>query len=247
MKRQATIIFLTVFVLALPCRTNAALLGTVELEYDGPGASGMAKLWAGGLFGANRRTGVYMLDKTGGTGDGEIWDNGLIGTFCIELSETAPYHTKTYDVVLPEEAQKPTTFLGKKIGFEKADYIRELWGRFFDPSWVNSESFTTQQNKDAEAFAVALWEIIYEDLPESPSVWDVVVDGTPGQRGFRCENVDTFTANSMLHALDGTGSKANLRAFVYDGQQDYLAEVPEPTTIFMLGLSSLVLFRGRRK
>ena len=48
----------------------------------------------------------------------------------------------------------------------------------------------------------------------------------------------------------GTGPKANLRASVHDGQQDYpaaVAAVTEPATIFLLGLSSLVLFRGRRK
>lgn len=44
-----------------------------------------------------------------------------------------------------------------------------------------------------------------------------------------------------------TGPKANLRASVHDRQQDYPAAVTKPATIFLLGLSSLVLFRGRRK
>jgi hypothetical protein len=44
-----------------------------------------------------------------------------------------------------------------------------------------------------------------------------------------------------------TGPKANLRASVHDRQQDYPAAVTEPATTFLLGLSSLELFRGRRK
>ena len=148
---------------------------------------------------------------------------------------------------MPEEAQKPTTFLGEKIGSEKAGYLSELWGRYFDEAWVASESFTTQQDNDAEAFAVAVWEIIYEDLPESPLMWDVAVDSTAGPLGFRCGNADISLANDMLHSLDGTGPKTDLRAFVNSCKQDYIVEVPEPATILLLGLSSLALIRGKRK
>jgi hypothetical protein len=149
--------------------------------------------------------------------------------------------TLTYDVVMPEEAPQPTTFLGGPIGPEKAEYLRELWGRFFDPSWTGDGPFTEQQNSDAEAFTAAIWEIVYEELPESPLLWDVTVDGTIGDLGFRCENADTSTANDWLHVLDGTGPKANLRVFSYLGKQDYIVMIPEPATIALLGLGTLVL------
>lgn len=245
--KRTVIMLVAAAILSLPCGAQACLLGTIDIVYDGAGAGGTAELWGGGLEGATRRTGVYMLDKTSGTGDGELWENGLIGAFCIELSEVAPGYTKTYGVVLPEDGQKPTTFLGEKIGFEKAEYVREIWGRFFDPAWVGSGPSTLQQNSDAEAFAAAIWEIIYEDLPASPSMWDVRVDSTSGPLGFRATGLDSDTANSILHSLDGTGPKADLRAFVYCGKQDYITEVPEPATILLLGLSSLALLRGRRK
>ncbi len=245
--RHTVIMLFAAALLGLPFGAQACLLGTIDIVYDGAGAGGTAELWGGGLEGAARRTGVYMLDKTGGTGDGALWENGSIGAFCMELSEVAPSCTKTYSVVLPEDGQKPTTFLGEKIGFEKGEYIREIWGRYFDESWFRNGPFTLQQNSEAEAFAAAVWEIIYEDLPASPSMWDVRVDSTCGPLGFRATGLDSDTANNMLHSLDGTGPKADLRAFVYCGKQDYITEVPELATILLLGLSSLALLRGRRK
>jgi len=40
---------------------------------------------------------------------------------------------------------------------------------------------------------------------------------------------------------------ADLRVFSYDGQQDYIVEVPEPATIALLGLGgALSLLRRKR-
>jgi len=219
---------------------------TVTIEHDGYGAVGMAELWGGGLTGANRHAGVYMLDKTAHTGEGELWDNGYIAAFCIELSQSSPGDPKKYGVVQPEDAHMPTTFLGEHVGQAKADYLSELWGRHFDSAWAEGESFTSEQNAAAEAFAAAVWEIVYENLPASPALYDVTMDGTSGSLGFRAGNLDTVLANSMLHSLDGTGPKAELRAFVNGCNQDFLVQVPEPATILLLGLSSLTLLRGRK-
>ncbi|MHC4752507.1 MAG: PEP-CTERM sorting domain-containing protein, partial [Planctomycetota bacterium] len=98
----------------------------------------------------------------------------------------------------------------------------------------------------AAAFATAVWEIVYEDLPASPLDWDVTVDGTVCDLGFRSEYGEPDTANSWLHALDGTGPKADLRAFSYNGSQDYIVQVPEPATIALLGLGALSLLHRKR-
>ncbi len=245
-KNVVTMLFVAV-ILCLTSGARASLKNTVDIKHDGYGASGMAELWGGGLHGANRHAGVYMLEKTAGTGEGEFWEDGYIGAFCIELTQYSPGYPKTYDVVLPEDAQRPTTFLGEKIGSEKADNLMELWGRYFDSAWAEDDSFTNEQNAAAEAFAAAVWEIVYEDLPASSAQWDVTTDGTPGNLGFRAENLDTVLANKMLHSLDGAGPKADLRAFVNSCKQDFIVEVPEPATIVLLGLSSLALIRGKRK
>lgn len=224
---------------------KATPVGTVDVAHSGYGASDVIKVWGAGYRALIGQGGVYMLDKTGGTGQGNLWPNGLLGTFCIELHEWASNNILTYDVVMPEEVQN--SFLGGPMGADKAEYLRELWGRFFDPDWAGSGPFTSQQNSDAEAFAAAVWEIIHEDLPASPLDWDVTVDGTASRGGFRCQDADTATANDWLHALDGTGLKADLRAFVYDGKQDYISEIPEPATGALLGLGCVVSLLRRKR
>ncbi len=245
MNRRALAIVLASVTLTLPSLTHAFVTGTIDVRHDGYGASDKAQLWGGGLNGENANVGVYLLNKSDGTGEGELWENGLIGTLCLELSEYAPSHTKTYDIVLPENAQKPGTSPGVIIGFEKAEYICEAWGRFFDTAWTEGGPYTEQQNSDTEAFAAVIWEIVYEDLPTTPALWDVTTDGTYGSGGFYATGLDTGKANDMLHALDGTGPKADLRAFVYDGEQDYLAPIPEPATVCLLAIGAVTLLRKR--
>ena len=247
MNTQKMAALLAGILLTLAGGARAELLGTIDVTYSGHGAGGYAQLWGGGLYGSNSFSGVYVLNKSGGTGQAENWDNGLIRTFCIELSETAPHYARTYNIVLPQDAQDPITFLGEKIGAQKAEFLSEAWGRFVDDAWLTSGPFTEQQNNAAEAFAVVLWEIIYEDLPASPLTWDVSTDGTYGPRGFHCTGVDAGLANYMLHSLNGLGPKADLRAFVRSCSQDYLAEVPEPATVGLLALGTLVLLRKRSR
>jgi hypothetical protein len=186
-----------------------------------------------------------MLDKSAGTGLGNIWPNGLIGGFCIELHQWSPDTTLKYDVVALHEVNN--SFMGGTMGLEKADYIAELWGRFYNPAWANGGPYSSEEINKAEAFAAAIWEIIYEDLPTSPLGWDVTVDGSTGSHGFYAQNFDWAVANSWLHALTGCGPKAQLMAVVNDGKQDFIIQVPEPTTIFLLGLGGLAFLRKRKK
>ena len=244
-KAKITAVFCAAVVMVL-CVAERVPANTVEIGRTGYGAKDVIKIWGGGHNGLRVYAGVYMFNQPGGSGEGNLWPDGPLGVFCLEIHEWAPSCPLTYDVVMVEDAQKPTDFLGGPIGSEKAGYLSELWGRFFDPDWVGDGPFTCQQKKYAEAFSAAVWEIVYEDLPASPLMWDVTVDGTAGKLGFRCKNADTATANNWLHALDGTGPKADLRALVYDGKQDYIVEVPEPATVCLLGLGVLSLLWRRR-
>ena len=138
--------------------------------------------------------------------------------------------------------------LNETFGEEKADALSELWGRYYDPAWEGTGSFSYQENNDAAAFGAAVWEIIYEDLPSSSLGWDVTTDGTAGIPGFAASGLDETLANNWLHSLDGTGPKASLAAFTNDGNQNYLVAVPEPTTIALLGLGgALSLIRKRKR
>jgi hypothetical protein len=149
-----------------------------------------------------------------------------------------------YDVVELDKVNN--SFMGGLIGTTKANYIAELWGRFYDPAWADGGPYTNEEKLNAEAFAAAVWEIIYEDLPTSPLDWDVTVDGSSGSHGFQATNVNWTTANSWLHSLTGSGPMADLRAFVNGENQDFIVQVPEPATVCLLGLSSLVFLRKRK-
>ena len=226
------------FLAILPCAANAYTVDTVEIFSTGNGANELISVWGGGIDGSVEGVyaGIYNLYKTSGTGEGKIWPDGNIGAFCAELSESVPEMTSKYSVVSLKDT----------FGTAKAGYISELWGRYYDPSWTGDGPFTWQQDSKAAAFATALWEIIYEDLPGSSLKWDVKVDSTWGGTGFRTDFGGSTIANSYLHSLDGTGPMADLRVFSYSGSQDYIAQVPEPTTILLLGLGGLSLLRRKK-
>ena len=64
-------------VLTLLCVTKASSVGTVELAVSDYGAGGAVKIWGGGHDGLYGYGGVYMIDKTNGTGEGNLWSDGL--------------------------------------------------------------------------------------------------------------------------------------------------------------------------
>jgi len=246
MRRRRTATLLTALAIAgLSLGAQAARANTVDIVHDGYGANGTTIFSGAGYDFAEVGAGVYMLDKTADTGIGNTWPNGLVPGFCIELEETAPTSTYTYQVMMPEDTYNSIT--GATLGTTKANYLRELWAKYYDNSWAAGGAYTAQQHAAAEAFAAAIWEIVYEDLPASPLGWDVSVDGTLGVRGFRAEELDVDTANKWLHNLTGSGPKADLRVFVNQGQQDYLVAVPEPATVLLLGLGGLLSLMGGRR
>jgi hypothetical protein len=246
MRRNKNALLVMAVILAvssLGARTTRA--DTVDVVHGGYGAYSATTFWAAGYAGDDVMAGVYLLNKTNSTGIGDIWHNGVVPGFCMEIEEPHPTTTLTYNVTMPDSVYN--SYLGETLGVTKANYLRELWARYYDPSWAAVGPHTPQQNASAEAFAAAIWEIVYEKLPATPLGWNVTTDGTLGPAGFAATNLDAATANKWLHELTGSGPKADLLAFVNHGGQDYLVAVPEPATIILLGLGGLCSFVARRR
>jgi len=224
--------------------------GTITASYTGTGAADTMTIWGGGLINYNVSAGVYLLNKTADTGDGSLFSNGTIGVFCIDLLQTIKSGSQTYDIILASEGPQPTTFLGTEMGATKAAYLAELWTKYYDSSWSSGGTYTEEQKSLAGAFAAAVWEIVYEDLPTSSSLWDVTIDSTLGSGGFKASGLDYSTANNWLHSLTGTYT-GELLALSNCGSQDFIfaiqdPSIPEPTTVAFMALG-LFFVIGRKR
>jgi hypothetical protein len=250
MKTKITVITAILLAASIPS-WGTTIYGSVTASYTGSGAADTMNIWGGGLTNYSVAGGALLLNKTSGTGDGTKLNNGIVGVFCIDLLETAASSSKKYDVIMPGDGPRPTTFLGSSMGEVKADYLSELWGRYYDSAWSTGGSYSNSQKEAAGAFAAAVWEIVYEDVPSTPAGWDVTVDSTLGGKGFKASGLNSQLANSWLHSLNGTGPMADLRALSYCGSQDFIVSlgtlnVPEPTTVALAAMGLLFIVRKRK-
>lgn len=244
-KYTAKHLVLGALLLIPPTLVCADPIGTVDIYKAGKGANYAIDIYGGGLAGEEVYAGVYMLQKIDGTGAGNLWPNDQLVGFCIEAEEPSLPTIETYTVDTPDHNYNPV--LNEVMGPVKSDYLSELWGRYYDPAWAGVGGHTGSENLYASAFAAAVWEIVYEDVPVSPLLWDVSTDNTPGVAGFSSYQASASIANSWLHSLDGTGPKANLAVFTNQGAQNFLVQVPEPTTLALFGLGGLMSVVRRRR
>ena len=219
-----------IFVMAF-CVTpaTASLLGTVNIQNHNNSYSDQGQLWGGGLNGGTYFTGVYSWTNTGGTGLGTQVPNW---GFCIELTQEA---RNGWQNILPlAEAPLPAyPIYGTPMGVTKANYIRELWGRDFDPTWAIGAN-----RQMAEAFNVAIWEIIYETDP----IWDVTTGAS-----FRAGSIEqAATANLWLSQLNGNTAYFATGLVATDDGQDYIVQIPEPATLSLLAVGAAALLRRRK-
>lgn len=189
-----------------------------------------------------------------GTVTNPVGLQGNYWAFCIELTQhvsgNTNYFGNNYRVRNLEDAPRPTNSVAP-MGSQKADALRELFGRFFFPAFgpaINGPGITQDE---AAAMQVAIWEIVYETASAAGS-------GTPGAAYGQNWGLSTgnavFTgrsqvltlATSFLNALDGTGRKSyDLYAVSSENNQDMI--VPTPGAMALLGVAGVAASRRRRR
>ncbi|MFA6187331.1 MAG: PEP-CTERM sorting domain-containing protein [Phycisphaerae bacterium] len=227
MKKLITVCLLAVAVCLLTSTASATILGTVNIQNHNNNLSDAGGLGGSVLAYGNYYTGVYSWTNAGGTGLGTSVPNW---GFCIELTQGSL--NAQHDVIPLNEAPLPVTAI-TPMGITKADAIRELWGRNFDPTWA-----TGANRQMAEAFSACIWEIVWET--------DSTLNVTTGT-GFYSSIEQAATANSWLSQLTGDQSyfAMDLVAISNEGGQDFVVQVPEPATVAILSLGGLLLFRKK--
>lgn len=153
---------------------------------------------------------------------------GDFATFCIELTQLiATGDIVSFSIASVQSAPIP----GSGMGTAKADLIRELWGRFHASIFTHFDPGTA-----ANAFQIAIWEIIYENT----GVLNVN-NGDFQVAGFTVGGPAALLAQNWLNQLDGTGPfEHRLVALTNPYKQDQITIIPEPATIVIWGLMGTI-------
>ncbi|MCK5001083.1 MAG: PEP-CTERM sorting domain-containing protein [Anaerohalosphaera sp.] len=235
MRNSSKIAISIVLLLVFASAANAGIIGSIDIGNVSNDLSDQATITGAGYLAFPVYTGVYTfnnLSNASGAGVG-VPDFG----FCIELPQGTGINLPiTYDVRDLQDAPLPPNY-GTPMGMPKADLIRELWDKYFDPAWVTGAS-TVAEKQMAEAFGVAIWEIVYET--------DATLDVTTGP-GFSATGVEqAILANQWLDDVVANNlTKADVIALSNIDHQDFVT-VPEPMTMALLALGGLGIFRRKR-
>jgi hypothetical protein len=236
----------SVICMTLVTRGLAAVTGYVDLSP--PTAITDGTISIAGVRTVTGYGGVYTWSTSNASGEGAMVPGY---GFCIDLSQNAAGTTTTYEVRPLEEAPRPWQSEGgplyNPMGTAKADYIRKLWGSYFDKNWLADQTLTHRQ--EAEAFAACIWEIVYETGDPS-SGWDV-----SSGANFRVTDGMTTAqvnlANGWLWSLDnpsGIVVASGLRGLTNPDVQDYVTQIPSPGAILLGGIGvGLVGWLHRRR
>lgn len=159
----------------------------------------------------NTRVGVFQFKRVGGTYSGLPAVDGQFGALCLEVNQHA--RTRYYDVVGLTDAPVPGDLNAGPMNASTAEYMRELWGRYYG-------SIGADDIKGA-AFQLAVWEIVHDSRFDlSGGVFSVATPMSPNTAKAMTQ------ATTWLQSLDGQGPKASLLVMSDPTYQDLIFEAP---------------------
>lgn len=238
---------MTASIIALVCLAGSASAATVTSTFNsvGPRVDMNFSVTDPSATSGGTQAGLFNWTGTAGNPAGL---QGHYRAFCIELTQhVGAGTTYTYQTAALETAPQPTTSV-TPMGTAKASAIRELFGRFYSPSFGFDINGPGISNEEAAAIQLAVWEIVYETASSSGSgpgaAFGLNFGLAGGNAVFSGDAGVLALASGFLAALDGTGPQAlDLIALTSDTAQDMLIPTPSATVLAGLGLAAA----GRRR
>ncbi len=240
---------MTASIVALVCMAGSASAATVTSTFNGVGPVVNMNFSLTDPTATNGGTQAGVFNWTGTAGNPAGLQGGY-RAFCIELTQNvSPNTSYTYQTAALEMAPQPATTV-TPMGAAKASAIRELFGRFYSPSFGFDINGPGISNEEAAAMQLALWEIVYETASSSgpgPGAAFGLNFGLAGGNAVFSGNASVLgLASGFLAALDGTGPQAlDLIALTSDTAQDML--IPTPGAAVLAGLGLVAAGRRRRR
>lgn len=228
---------------------HANSTGELELRYDSVKPKRTAKIYLNDVSKGYVYTGLYnlKLNPDPSTHSGEGTDlvesvapfDFMAGSFCGDVMQYVPTSYQKYDVYLPDNA--PIGGGQDPMGAGKAGDLRRMFDQHMN-AWIGGTS--SENDDNAAAFQLCVWEIIYETGAYNPTEGYFRTSSTAGWV--------TTTAAGWLTALAGTEDPFDigLRVLANEYYQDYALTVPGlggtpiPEPLTMLGVLGAVAGAG---
>ena len=123
------------------------------------------------------------------------------------------------------------------------------WGaqKMSNEAWNQQYAAEINSNVTGAAFALAVWEITFEDLYANPPGWTVSSGKFKARDDGGNTSLAITQANNWLSQIDGTGKKVPLRGLTNGSNQDFLVPVPEPATLSLVAIGGLAMLLRKRK
>ena len=218
---------------ALALSAGSSQANTVSVRYAGGGGVGIgqtvivtSELLNNGAGGSDTVQAKVLDLKIGSVSND-------YATFCTEVAQ----HTNGSFTEYHQDSLADLPTPGDAMGADKAAAIKKMW------AYAGANKFTNPEY--AAAFQVAVWEVV-EDF--NGTLASLNVDVTDANAGdFTAVSDDPsnnplnagILSNLFGAAVDPNQGQANLVGLASGSHQDYLVEVPEPSSIALLAIGGV--------